>query len=143
MDNLKCRKQGFNKLICKRTKKQITFDNCKNCKYKEYKTYKPLRQKSSKQTKIEKERFSLFTDDLSKCYFCDNKKDDMHEIFSGRNRANSMKYRLCLPICRSCHIKYQNDHIFNEIWHIRGQLKFEEVYPDLEFLDIFKKNYKK
>lgn len=143
MDNLKCRKQGFNKLICKRTNKQITFDNCKNCKYKEYKTYKPLRQKSSKQTKIEKERFSLFTDDLSKCYFCNNPKDDIHEIFGGRNRTNSMRFGLCLPICRSCHIKCQNDPLFNEIWHIRGQLKFEEVYPDLAFLEIFKKNYKK
>ena len=143
MDNLKCRKQGFNKLICKRTKKQITFDNCKNCKYKEYKIYKPLRQKSSKQTKIEKERFSLFTDDLSKCYFCGNLKDDIHEIFGGRNRANSMRFGLCLPICRSCHIKYQNDPLFNEIWHVRGQSKFEEVYPDLAFLEIFKKNYKK
>ena len=143
MDNLKCRKQGFNKLICKRTKKQITFDNCKNCKYKEYKSYKSLKQKTSKQAKIEKERFSLFTDNLEKCYFCTNKKDDMHEIFGGRNRANSMRFGLCLPICRSCHIKYQNDHVFNEIWHVRGQIKFEEVYSDLEFLKIFKKNYKK
>ena len=143
MDNLKCRKQGFNKLICKRTKKQITFDNCKNCKYKEYKTYKPLKQKTNKQTKLEKTRFSLFTDNLSKCYFCDNPKDDIHEIFGGRNRANSMRFGLCLPICRSCHIKYQNDPVFNEIWHIRGQSKFEEVYPGLAFLGIFKKNYKK
>lgn len=143
MDNLKCRKQGFNKLICKRTKKQVTFDNCKNCNLKEYKNYKPLKQRTIKQAKLEKTRFSLFTDDLSKCYFCNNPKDDIHEIFSGRNRTNSMRFGLCLPICRSCHIKYQNDPVFNEIWHIRGQSKFEEAYPDLDFLDIFKKNYKK
>ena len=127
---------------CSILKKETQSNDCKNCEYKEYKNYKPLRQKSSKQTKIEKDRFSLFTDDLSKCYFCDNKKDDMHEIFSGRNRANSMRFGLCLPICRSCHIKCQNDPLFNEIWHIRGQLKFEEVYPGLAFLGIFKKNYK-
>lgn len=142
--NLKIKQKNYKKIIyCNRLKSQITFDDCKNCEYKEYKIYKPLRQKNSKQTKLEKERFSLFTDDLSKCYFCDNKKDDMHEIFSGRNRANSMRFGLCLPICRSCHIKYQNNPFFNEIWHIRGQLKFEEVYPDLDFLEIFKKNYKK
>lgn len=121
MDNLKCRKQGFNKLICKRTNEQITFDDCKNCRQKEYKSYKPLKQKTSKQAKLEKNRFSLFTDDLSKCYFCGKPKNDIHEIFGGRNRTTSMKYGLCLPICRSCHIKYQNDPLFNEIWHIKGQ----------------------
>ena len=128
---------------CTKLKKEIQYKDCENCNLKEYKDYKPLKQKTSKQAKLEKERFSLFTDDLSKCYFCNNKKNDMHEIFGGRNRANSMKYGLCLPICRSCHIKYQNDPVFNEIWHIRGQSKFEEVYPGLAFLGIFKKNYKK
>ena len=54
-----------------------------------------------------------------------------------------MRFGLCLPICRSCHIKYQNNPFFNETWHVRGQLKFEEVYSDLAFLEIFKKNYKK
>ena len=128
---------------CTKLKKEIQYNDCKNCKYKEYKTYKPLRQKTNKQTKLEKTRFSLFTDDLSKCYFCGKPKNDIHEIFGGRNRANSMKYGLCLPICRGCHKTYQNDRVFNEIWHIRGQSKFEEVYPDLEFLDVFKKYYKK
>ena len=128
---------------CSVLKKEIQYSNCKNCEYKEYKNYKPLRKKSSKQTKLERTRFSLFTDNLSECYFCDNPKNDMHEIFSGRNRTASMKYGLCLPLCRSCHSKYQNDPLFNEIWHVRGQLKFEEVYPNLNFLEIFKKNYKK
>ena len=128
---------------CSVLKKEIQYSNCKNCEYKEYKNYKPLRKKSSKQTKLERTRFSLFTDNLSECYFCDNPKNDMHEIFSGRNRTASMKYGLCLPLCRSCHIKYQNDPLFNEIWHIRGQIKFEEVYPDLEFIKLFGKNYKK
>ncbi len=128
---------------CSALKKEIQYSNCKNCEYKEYKTYKPLRQKSSKQAKFEENRFSLFTDDLSKCYFCSKPKNDIHEIFGGRNRTTSMKYGLCLPVCRSCHIKYQNNPLFNEIWHVRGQIKFEEVYSGLAFLEIFKKNYKK
>ena len=128
---------------CTKLKKEIQYNDCKICNLKEYKSYKPLKQKTSKQAKLEKNRFSLFTDDLNRCYFCGNPKDDMHEVFGGRNRTTSMKYGLCLPLCRSCHIKYQNDPLFNEIWHIRGQIKFEEVYPDLEFIKLFGENYKK
>lgn len=128
---------------CTKLKKEIQYNDCKICNLKEYKSYKPLKQKTSKQAKIEKNRFSLFTDDLSKCYFCPNKKEHIHEIFRGRNRSNSMKYGLCLPICHMCHDRYQDDPIFNEIWHIKGQNKFEEIYPDLEFIKLFGKNYKK
>ena len=166
MNNLKCRKQGFNKYVCKRTNKEIKLCDCKNCPYKEYKDKKcttivkksglewknaqkspvycaKMKRKSSKLAKLERNRFSLFTDNMSNCYFCSNKKDHTHEIFCGRNRQNSMRYGLCLPICESCHTKYQNDSVFNEEYHIKGQLKFIESYPDLVFEDIFKKNYLK
>lgn len=144
MNNLKCRKQGFNnKCICKRTNKEIKLCDCKNCPYKEYKTkeQKQIKQRTSKLAKLERERFSLFTDDMSKCYFCPNKKDHTHEIFCGRNRQNSMKYGLCLPICWKCHKKRQNDSVFNDRWHKKGQIKFNEIYPNLKFEDIFKINY--
>ena len=100
-----------------------------------------LKKKSNKLAKLEKNRFSLFTDNMNKCYFCPNKKDHIHEIFCGRNRQNSMKYGLCLPICESCHSTYQNDFLFNEKWHKKGQAIFSKAYPDLKFEDIFKKNY--
>ena len=64
-----------------------------------------------------------------------------HEVFRGRNRANSMKYDLCLRLCYNCHEKYQDDKDFNNYWHKQAQLKFNEVYPDLDFLEIFKRNY--
>lgn len=92
---------------------------------------------------MERDRFSLFTDNMNKCYFCPNKKDHTHEIFCGRNRQNSMKYGLCLPICESCHSKYQNNFLFNKEWHKKGQVVFQQIYPDLVFEDIFKKNYLK
>lgn len=156
-------KQKFNhKFECKRKKQEICLRDCSNCPYKEYKkctiTVKKVRlemdkctkksnycakmkQKSSKLAKLERNRFSLFTDNMNKCYFCPNKKDHTHEIFCGRNRQNSMKYGLCLPICESCHSKYQNDFLFNEKWHKKGQAIFSKAYPDLKFEDIFKKNY--
>ena len=158
-------KQKFNhKFECKKSKKEICLKDCSNCPYKEYKkctitvkksTYKwknaqkspvycaKMKQRSSKLSKLERNRFSLFTDNMNKCYFCPNKKDHIHEIFCGRNRQNSMKYGLCLPICESCHSKYQNNFLFNKEWHKKGQAIFSKAYPDLKFEDIFKKNYLK
>lgn len=158
-------KQKFNhKFECKRNKEEICLKDCSNCPYKKYKkctitvkksTYKwknaqkspvycaKMKQRSNKLAKLEKNRFSLFTDNMNKCYFCPNKKDHIHEIFCGRNRQNSMKYGLCLPICESCHSKYQNNFLFNKEWHKKGQAMFNKAYPDLKFEDIFKKNYLK
>ena len=165
MSNCIYLKQKFNhKFECKRNKQEICLRDCSNCPYKEYKkctitvkktTYKwknaqkspvycaKMKQRSNKLAKLEKNRFSLFTDNMNKCYFCPNKKDHIHEIFCGRNRQNSMKYGLCLPICESCHSTYQNDFLFNEKWHKKGQAMFNKTYPDLNFENIFKKNYLK
>jgi len=101
-----------------------------------------MKNKSTKLAKLERDRKSLFTENLDKCYFCPNSKNHMHEIFSGRNRQNSMRYDLCLPVCWRCHSKYQNNKEFNDYWHVKGQEAFEEHFPDLEFIDIFKRNYK-
>lgn len=163
MSNCIYLKQKFNhKFECKRNKEEICLKDCSNCPYKEYKkctitvkksTYKwkiaqksqvycaKMKQRSNKLAKLEKNRFSLFTDNMNKCYFCPNKKDHIHEIFCGRNRQNSMKYGLCLPICESCHSKYQNNFLFNKEWHKKGQAMFNKAYPDLNFENIFKKNY--
>lgn len=40
-----------------------------------------IKQKSSKLAKLEKNRFSILTNDLEKCYFCNNKKMELHEAF--------------------------------------------------------------
>lgn len=75
-----------------------------------------MKQKSSNLSELERNRFSLFTNELDKCYICKMPKHHMHEIFSGRNRQNSMKYGLCLPLCYKCHSLYQNDKNFNDKW---------------------------
>lgn len=154
-------KQKINRnLECKKDKNRIPFKDCKNCPYREYKSnntqirkplqinYKQpqtttkLKNKSNKLTKLEKNRFSLFTDDKDKCMFCSSETNlTWHEIFRGRNRQNSMKYGLCLRMCLKCHELYQEDPIFNDLWHKKGQAKFIETYPDLKFEDIFKINY--
>jgi len=132
---------------CNQKKENIQLNDCSTCTYKQYKQPKKkmatLKNKSNRLAKLERNRFSLFTNDFSKCYLCSSTyKITKHEIFCGKNRSNSMKYGLVLPLCLSCHEKYQEDKSFNETWHIKGREAFEENYPDLDFLSIFRRNYK-
>ena len=136
--NLRLRSKQYNKyFFCKKINKVISLNECKSCIYKEYKKSvsnklkKPLKHVSKKRAKLERNRFSLFTDNLDKCYFCNKPKDDLHELLGGKNRNNSMKYGLVLPVCRK-HSQY-----YKRI----AQIKFQEVYPGVDFVDIFKINY--
>ena len=94
-------------------------------------------------------RYSILTNDLTKCIECGrNGTINLHEIFFGRNRQNSIKYGLVIPLCQAeHHNQYQSkgihfDKDLCDKWHKIGQQKFEEVYPDLNFVDIFRRNYK-
>ncbi|MGN1298227.1 MAG: hypothetical protein ACI4VH_07470 [Clostridia bacterium] len=112
-------------------------------------TKKPVKKakmhnKSKKLTKLERNRASVFTDDLEHCYLCSKKKNDLHEIFGGRNRLNSIKYNFVLPLCRECHSLNQNNPFFNDYWHRQGQEYFEcNIGNRKDFIKVFKKNYLK
>lgn len=103
-----------------------------------------MHNKSKKLTKLERNRASVFTNDLEHCYLCGKKKNDLHEIFGGRNRINSIKYNLVLPLCRECHTQNQNNPAFNDYWHKQGQLYWEEfIGTREEFIEVFRRNYLK
>ena len=147
--NLKKRK---NKPYCKLMNKEITFSLCRECDNKEYKTkikeksfYKIKKHnKSKKLAKEEKNRTSVFTNDLEHCYLCGRKKDDLHEIYAGRNRLNSIKYNFVLPLCRECHSLNQNNPAFNDYWHRQGQEYWEcNIGSREEFIKVFRRNYLK
>ena len=110
-------------------------------------TKKPIKNtkmhnKSKKLTKLERNRTSVFTNDLEHCYLCGKKKNDLHEIFGGRNRLNSIKYNLVLPLCRECHSLNQNNPFFNDYWHKQGQLYWEKnIGSREEFIKVFRRNY--
>lgn len=147
MINCKYLKIKFDRTLeCKKLKKKITLKDCTNCQFKEYpikSNLTNLKNRTSRQAKLERNRFSLFSADTTHCYFCPSTHElTWHEIFRGRNRANSMKYGLCLRMCAKCHKKYQEDKDFNNFWHKKGQALFEKAYPDLNFVEIFKRNYK-
>ena len=143
--NCKNLKQKLDRtLFCKKKNKLIKISECNNCKYKEYKiksNNNQIKNKSKKIAKLERNRTSILTES-NKCCMCPSTADlTWHEVFRGRNRANSMKYDLCLRLCYNCHEKYQEDKDFNNYWHKQAQLKFNEAYPNLDFLEIFKRNY--
>lgn len=163
MNNCIYLKQKLNhKFECKRNKEEICLKDCSNCPYKEYKkctitvkksTYKwknpqkspvycaKMKLKSSKLAKLERNRFSLFTDDLDHCIICDKKKDNIHEVIYGKNRINSMKFGLAIPLCNYHHQKIHSNPILSNEYKKRGQALFDRAYPDLKFEDIFKINY--
>lgn len=140
-------KQKLNRtLYCKKKNKIIKIKECSCCEFKEYKNveYKVIKKISSKQVKLEKNRYSIFYEDLSKCYICgSNYQMTKHEIFEGSaRRINSMKYGFVLPLCLKCHRKYQENILFNLNWKIKAQKCFENNYGTRdEFIKLFKKNY--
>lgn len=154
-------KQKFNKkLECKKNRNRIPFKDCKECPYKKYKesnsgqikrtiknNHKELlntvkmKNKSNKLAKLEKNRFSLFTDNMNKCYFCNKPKDHIHEVIYGKNRINSMKFGITLPLCEEHHRMMHNDINLTKEYRKKGQVLFEETYPNLDFQEIFKINY--
>ncbi len=133
-------------IFCKKRNGNITFEDCKNCPYKEFKKSvynSKMKERTYKQAKKEKNRYSLFTDNLDTCIECGKHKDHLHEIFGGRNRSNSIKYGLVIPLCSACHRKVHDNPVLIAKWHKKGQTIFNQVYPNLNFIDIFFRNYLK
>lgn len=102
-----------------------------------------MKYKTKKLANLEKNRFSIFTDNLNICMFCGMKATDLNEIFRGRNRQNSMKYGAVIPLCRRCHCKITDNYNLEMKWKIKGQEKIMNYYNINieEFINIFGRNY--
>lgn len=127
--------------FCRQSKQQITLSECKNCSERKYKEIKPIKNKSNKLAKLERNRYSIITNDLDKCYICKQPKWDLHEVFGGRNRQISMKYGLVIPVCRKCHEMIPNDKTLTQKLHEVGRKAFEKEYKSENFIQIFGKSY--
>ena len=97
-----------------------------------------IKKKSNKLAKLEKDRFSIITNNLEKCYFCPNKKMELHEAFRGRNRQKSMKWGLVVPICRDCHSKITKDKEFSKTLEETAKKVFIKKYNEEKFIEEFK-----
>lgn len=86
-----------------------------------------MKRKSYKLAKLERNRFSVFYDDLGVCMNCGSTREmTKHEIFEGRNRINSMKYGFVLPLCLKCHRELQENTEFNNKWRNKAIDYFED-----------------
>jgi len=113
------------------------------CILKNSKTHKfnKIRSKSNELAKLERNRFSILTNDLNLCIICGSKKEHLHEVFFGCSRQLSIKYGIVIPLCSKCHTEMHRNIEWQDYWHKKGQIRFNEVYPNLDFLNIFKRNY--
>ena len=98
-------------------------------------------RKTNRLRKLEQARWSILTPKLDKCFVCDNPKDDIHEIYGGANRVQSIKHGFCLPLCRQHHRKITNDADMDKFLKRMCQQKFEETHSRDEFMSIIGKNY--
>lgn len=89
---------------------------------------------------LEKNRYSILVNDLSRCYLCGKPKNHLHEVFFGKNRVNSMKWGCVVPLCAYCHSKVHSNIELDLKLKKLCQKRFIEVYDD-DFLSIFRKNY--
>lgn len=97
-----------------------------------------MKKKSSKLAKLERERYSIFTNNFKICYYCGNSRTiDIHEVYGGSNRQRSMKYGLCVPLCRSCH---SNVNIISDL-RKHCQKEYEKTHSRDEFIKLIGKSY--
>lgn len=104
---------------------------------------KRMKNKSSKLAKLERERYSILTNDLEHCYLCEAehkkiKRNDLHEIFAGRNRRKSIEYGLVIPICRKHHTILTNDIKEYKKLQKEGKKAFIKKYGKQKFIEEFK-----
>lgn len=111
--------------------------------------------KPTKKKKRRRHRESLLQNKESRiCYLCAREGDNSwksvleeHHIFGGSNRHLSEEYGLKVYICPECHrtsaraVHQDPAGAANQYLQAEGQRVFEENYPELNFREIFGRNY--
>ena len=138
-------KKGKKYGYCTLLRNEVTIFNCK-CSSIVYKVIKPIKSRTKKQIQKEKNRFSIIYTDLTKCAICGSKIGiNKHEVFYGRNRQNSIKYGLIVPLCFNHHTDDNGIHKNRELdLHFKKlfQKKWIETYGTNEdFIKTFHQNY--
>ena len=136
-------KNGILYAYCTKIRQEVPLKCEIECIDKEYKKNKQIKKKTKKQQQFEDSRYSIIQEDLSKCYFCNKKAVDWHEMAKGRNRKNCIKWGLCIRVCRECHTKTEEDSNFYKEIRKLAQLKWQNYYgkEKEDFIKEFGRNY--
>lgn len=104
--------------------------------------------RKNKQKLNDSKRYSILTDDLTKCIECGMPRTDLHEIFFGNNREKSKQLGLVIPLCITHHNTNLITSIHRDIeldikYKIIGQKACMEHYNITveEFIKVFGRNY--
>lgn len=88
-------------------------------------------------------RESIITDNWDECFICGSQYLlQEHHCLHGSYRKLADKYHIVVPLCWFCHDKLHDHGFRDKELQALGQEKFEEHYPDLNFREIFGRNFK-
>ena len=93
-----------------------------------------------------KAKESILVSDMGSCMVCGRPNPECHHVFYGvSNRKWSDKYKLVVPLCHEHHRGSDLSPHFNKEFDLKlkqyAQSVFQSVYPELNFREIFGKNY--
>lgn len=90
---------------------------------------------------------SIITDDMEHCFICEGINPEWHHVIFGNTGRRTLAdyYGLIAPLCAKHHRDHKHGVHFNKeldkyLKRI-AQEKFKEHYPELNFQEIFGKNY--
>ena len=90
--------------------------------------------------------YSIIQADTDYCWECGKYGTEEHHIFYGTaNRKLSTKYHCLAYLCYNHHRGHNGVHNGNKELDMRlkqtAQIRFMEVYPQVDFLAVFGRNY--
>lgn len=88
---------------------------------------------------------SIIQEDTNYCFACGRYGTEIHHIFFGTsNRKMSDKYRCVVGLCYEHHRGNKGVHHNRELdleLKRMAQKRFQDIYPEYDFLAIFGRNY--
>lgn len=100
-----------------------------------------MRNKTYKLKKLEKNRYSILTNDMEHCYICKSPFVDIHEIYGGSNRKVSMANRFCVPLCIEHHKFATLNADASNYLKQKCQHEFEKTHTRDDFIKLIGRNY--
>lgn len=100
-----------------------------------------MKYKSSKLQKLERNRYSILTNDLEHCYICGNPLVEKHEIYGGSNRQVSMKNGFVVPLCREHHRLLTDNPLMALPLKQECQKEYERTNSREDFIKLVGKSY--
>lgn len=105
-----------------------------------------MKKKTYKLAKAERKRKSIIYNDLTHCAVCGSLYNiNLHEVFYGKNRINSIKYGCVMPLCPEHHtygkFAIHNNKDMDLFYKKMFQEELEKSITREEFISIFHINY--